>query len=131
MFPCLGGDAEDAATAQALDALGEAHLKVLGTGVEGEQDGDLLALLQRLAGGLGGGNDEELDLSEAELVLGVVAADREDILDGGQDGLGDEGGAVGPLFNAAAEHAVESLGVEPSLPKLFLHEFHADHAGHL
>jgi len=55
LFPRLGGDAEDAAAAQALDALGEADLEILGPGVEGEQDGDLLALLERLAGGLGGG----------------------------------------------------------------------------
>ena len=86
---------------------------------------------KRLAGGFLGGDDQELDLSEAELVVGVVGAEGEDLLDGRQDGLGDEGGAVGPLFDPASEHAVEGLGIEPSLTELVLDEFGPHHERHL
>ena len=95
LFPRLCGDAEDAGAAQAVDAMIEADLIVLLAGIEREQDGDLLAFLERLAGGLVGGDDEQFDLAEAELVVGVVEAEGEDLLDGIKDGLGDEGGAVG------------------------------------
>ena len=44
LFPRLCGHAEDAGAAQAVDAVSEADLIILLTGVEREQDGDLLAL---------------------------------------------------------------------------------------
>src|SRR5215470_7388018 len=116
----LGGRAEDAAASQALDAVGQADLIVLRAGIEREQDGDLLAGRQRLAGGLVGGDDQEPDPAEAEVVVGLLGSDGEDLLDGRQDGLGDEGGAVGPFLDATAEHAVPGLGVEASLPELIL-----------
>jgi hypothetical protein len=75
---------------------------------------DLLASLQRLPGGFLGSDDEQSDLTDSELVILVLRTDREDLLDGGQDRLGDERGAVDPLFNPPSEHAVEGLGIEPS-----------------
>ena len=131
LFPRLRGDAEDAGAAQAIDAMSEADLIVLLAGIEREQDGDLLAFVEGLAGGLVGGDDEEFDLAEAELVVGVVEAEGEDFLDGIKDGLGDEGGAVGTLLDPATEQAVEGLGIEPSLAELILHEFQGNHARHL
>jgi hypothetical protein len=127
----LGGDAEDAATTQAFDALSEADLKVLGTGVEGEQDGDLLASLQGLAGGFGGGDDQELDLSQVELAVGVVGVEGIDLLDGLEDGLRDERGAVGALFDPASKQVIERLGIEPSLAELVLEELGPHHERHL
>src|SRR5262249_10797151 len=127
----LGSQAEDAGATQALDAMGQADLIILLGGIEGEPDRDLLALLQGLAGGFLGGDDQELDLSEAELAIGVVGVERVNLLDGGQDGLGDEWRAVGPLLNPAAKQIVESLGIEPSLTEFLLKELGPHHGRHL
>jgi hypothetical protein len=58
----LSREAEDAGTAQALDSVSQTHLKIVLAGVEGEADGNFLALLQGLASGFLGGHDEKLDL---------------------------------------------------------------------
>src|SRR5262249_27287848 len=106
-------------------------LIILPGGIEGEADGDLLALVQGLAGGLLGGDDQELDLPEADLAIGIVAIEGVDLLDGLEDGLGDERGAIGPLLDLAAGHAVERLGIEPSLTELLLKELGPHHERHL
>jgi hypothetical protein len=67
----LGGEAEDAGAAQALDAMSQADLIDLLGSIKGARDRDLLALLQGLAGGFLGGADQELDLPQAELAIGV------------------------------------------------------------
>ena len=103
LVACFGGEAKDAEAAQALDAVSEADAIILLGGVEGESDGDLLASLQGLAGGFGGGDDQELDLSQVELAVGVVGVEGEDLLDGVEDGLGDEGGAVGRPVRSGVE----------------------------
>src|SRR5215472_18036376 len=82
LVACLGGEAEDEGAAQALDAMSQADLIVLLGGIEGEPDCDLLAWLQGLAGGFFGGDDQERDLAEAELAIGVVRVERVDLLDG-------------------------------------------------
>src|SRR5262249_34662226 len=105
----LGGEAEDAGAAQALDAMSQADLIVLLGGVEGEPDRDLLALLQGLAGRFFGGDDQERDLPEAELAIGVVGIEGVDLFDGFEDGLRDEGRAIGPLLDLASKQVVEGL----------------------
>jgi hypothetical protein len=72
------GQAEDAATAQALNGVGQADLVIVLTGIESEPNGDFLALLERFAGRFLGRDHEKLDLSEAELVFGFVEANGED-----------------------------------------------------
>ena len=131
LFACLRGYAEDAGTAQALDAVGQADLKILLAGIEREQDGDLLAFLQGFAGWLLSSDDQQFHLAEAELRRGVLGADGIHLLDSGQDRQGDEGGTVCTLFDPAAEHAVEGLGIQPSLTQLFLDEFGPYHERHL
>ena len=106
-------------------------MKVLLAGIEREEDGDLLTLLQRLTGRFLGRDGQQLHLAEAELNLCIVRADGKDLLDGGQDCLRDEGGAVRPLFDPTAEHAVEGLGVQPSLTEFLLDESSSYHKRHL
>src|SRR5262249_9247856 len=127
----LGSQAEDAGATQALDAMGQADVIILLGGIEGEPDGDLLALLQRLAGGVLGGRDQERDLGAGRLSVVVVRCEGVDLLDGLQDGLGDERRAVGPLFNPATKQVVERLGIEPSLTELLLKELGPHHGRHL
>ena len=110
-----------------LDAVSDAGAMILLSGVEGEPDGDLLAPLQGLAGGLAGGDDQELDLPEAESAVGVVGIEGVDLLDGLEDGLRDEGGAVGAVFDPATKQVVEGLGIEPTLAELVLEEFGPHH----
>jgi hypothetical protein len=76
-------------------------------GIEGEPDSDLLALLQGLAGGFFGGDDQELDLYEAELAVGVVGVERVVLFDSGQDGLGDEACTLWVLAPGAKWHNTE------------------------
>ena len=97
----LGSQPQDAGAAQALDAILQAELVILLAGIEGQLDVDLLALFERLAGGLAGRDDQEPDPPEAELVIGVLGADGKNLLDSVQDRLGEEGGAVGSLFDPA------------------------------
>ncbi len=47
-------------------------MKIFLTGIKGEPDRDFLALLEWFASGFLGGDHEQLDLSEAELVIGLV-----------------------------------------------------------
>src|SRR5262249_59476553 len=77
LVACLSSQAEDTGAAQALDTMSQADLIILLAGLEGEPDGDLLALLQRFAGGFRGRNDPELDLAEAGLGGGLVGGGRE------------------------------------------------------
>ena len=127
----LGGHAQDAGTAQAIDAVFHADLEVLLRIIEREPDSNLLALVQGLACGLGGLDDQELDLAEPELVIGLVGVESKYFLDDRQDGLGDEWGAVGSLFDATTEHAVEGLGIEPPLTQLCFEELGSQHECHL
>jgi len=127
----LGGQTEDAGAAQALDAMSPADLKIVLRGIEGVADGDLLALLQGLASRFLDDDDQEFDLSEAELTVGVVGFEGVDLFDGVEDRLRDEWGAVGPLFNPASKQAVEGFGIEPSLTELLLEEFGSHHQRHL
>src|SRR6266481_6661675 len=131
LIACFGSEAEDAGAAQALDTVSDAGAMILLSGVEGESDGDLLALLQGLAGGFGGGDDQELDLSQVELAVGVVGVEGIDLLDGLEDGLRDERGAVGALFDPASKQVIERLGIEPSLAELVLEELGPHHERHL
>jgi hypothetical protein len=123
LLASLCGDAQDATAAQALNAMTHADLIVLVAGIEREPDGNLLAFRQRLAGGFFGGDDQKSDLAKAQLVVSILRADGEDLLDGRQDRLGDEGRAIGPLLDSPSEHAVEGLGIEASLTKLVLNQF--------
>src|SRR5207248_3270666 len=92
---------------------------------------NLLALVQGLARRLGGLDDQKLDLAESELVVSLIGVEPEDLLDDRQDGLGDERGAVGSLFDATTKHAVEGLGVEPALTQLRFEEQSSHHECHL
>src|SRR5208282_1100326 len=130
LIACLGGQAKDAGAAQALDAVSDASTMILLSGVEGESDGDLLALVQGLAGGFAG-DDQELDLSQVELAVGVVGVEGVGLLDGLEDGQRDEGGAVGAVFDPASKEVVEGLGIEPSLAELILEELGPHHERHL
>ena len=127
----LGGHAQNACAAQAVDAVFDADLEVLHRIIEREPDSHLLALVQWLARGLGGIDDQELDLAEPELVIGIVRIESKDFLDDSQDGLGDEWGAVGSLFNTTTEHTVQGLGVEPALTQLCFEELGSQHECHL
>ena len=131
LVACLSSHAEDTGAAQALDPVSHADSKILLAGVEREPYSDFLALLQRLASRFNGGNDKELDLSQAELVVGVVGANGEDLLGSCQNRLGDEWGAVGPLFDPASKQAVESFGIETSLTQLILYGLGSNHGMHL
>ncbi len=73
----------------------------------------------------------EIDLAEAEGVVGVLGRNGKDILDRLQDGAGNERRAIGSLFNAPAEEIVEGLGVQALLAKFFFDEFGSDHSRHL
>jgi hypothetical protein len=55
-------------------------------------------------------------------VIGVVGVEAKNLLDDSQDGLGDERGAVGSLFNTPTKHAVEGLGIEPPLTQLYFEQ---------
>ena len=68
----LGRHVQDAGCVQAIDAVFDADLEVLRRIIEREPDGNLLALVQWLACGLGGIDDQELDLAKPELVVGIV-----------------------------------------------------------
>jgi hypothetical protein len=127
----LSGDAEDARSAQALNTVLKADVEVLLSIIEGEPDGNLLALIKGLAGTLGGVDDQELDLAEAELVVRVVGVESEDLLDDREDGLGDERWTVGSLLDATTEHAVDGLGVESALTQLCLEELSPQHGWYL
>jgi hypothetical protein len=127
----LGGHAQDAGTAQAINAVFDADLEVLLRIIEREPDRDLLALVQGLTRRLGGVDDQQLDLAEPELVVGLVRVESKYLLDDRQDGLGDEWGAVGSLFDATTKHAVEGLGVEPALTQLRFEELGSQHECHL
>ena len=131
LLSSLRGDAKDSAATKALDAMSQADLIVLLAGIEREQRGDLLAFLQRLAGRFFGSDDKQPDLTKAELVVCILGSDGEDVLDGRQDRLGDEGRAVGTLFDPPSEHAVEGLGIETPSTKLVLDEFRPYHERHL
>jgi hypothetical protein len=100
------GQAEDAAMAQALDAMSQADFVIVLTGIDSELNGDFLALLERFAGRFIGRDHEKFDLSEAELVFGFVGANGEDFLDSRQNCLRDERRIVDTLFDTASKHAV-------------------------
>jgi hypothetical protein len=70
-------------------------------------------------------------LSEAELAVDVVGVEGIDLLDGLEDGLRDEGGAVGTLFDPPSKQVVEGLGIEPSWAELLLEELGPHHERHL
>ena len=108
-----------------------ADLEVFLRIIQREPDGNLLALVQGLACGLGGLDDQELDLAESELVIGLVWVEPKHLLDDPQDSLGDKWGAVRSLFDATTEHAVNGLGIEPSLTQLFFEELGPQHVRHL
>jgi hypothetical protein len=128
----LGGHAQDACAAEAVDAMLGADPEVLLGVVEGESDGNLLALVQGLARWLRGVDHQELDLAEPELVVGVVVGvECEDFLNDAEDGLRDEGRAVGSLFDATTKHVVEGLGIEPALTQVCSEERRWQHECHL
>src|SRR6516164_4411134 len=110
--------------------MSQADLIVFLAGIKGEQNGDLLAFFQSLAGGLLGSDDKQPDLPESELVVGVLRAESEDLLDGSQNRLGDEGGAVSPFLDPPSEHVVEGLGIEPPSAQLVLDDFGSYHERH-
>src|SRR5271157_2134782 len=60
----------------------------------------------------------------------IVGIESEDFLNDAQDGLGNKGRAVGSLFDATTEHAVEGLGVEPALTQLCFEERGSQHECH-
>jgi hypothetical protein len=126
LIACLGGEAEDAAAAQAMHAVAGAHGEVV-FGIQGEQDGDLLALLEGFAGGLVGGGDEELDLAEIEFLAEVLRVEGEDFFDNLQDGLGNQGGAFGALLDASAEEVIQRLGIEAFPALASIQSSGADH----
>jgi hypothetical protein len=115
LFPSFPSDAQDTRAAQTLDSMSEAELKILLSGVKGEPDGDLLTLLQRFTGRLARGDNQEQDLTEAELPVVNLGFDGKDLFESLQNCLGDEGRAIGPLLDATSKHAVESLCFEMSL----------------
>jgi hypothetical protein len=88
-------------------------------------------LLQRLASGFLGGYDEKLDLPQAELVISLLGTNVKDLLDSGQNRLGDEWGAVGSFFDAPSKHTVERFGIEASPTQLILDRFGSNHVMHL
>ena len=61
-------------------------------------------------------------------MIGLLRANGEDLLDRGQNRLGDEWGAVGPFFDLASKHTVERLGIEASPTQLILDGFGSNHA---
>src|SRR4029077_12331475 len=83
------------------------------------------------ARGLGGLDDQKLDLAQPELVVGLIGVEPEYLLNDGQDALGDNRGEVGSFFDATTKHAVEGLGVEPALTQLRFEEQSSHHECHL
>jgi hypothetical protein len=126
LIACLRGEAEDAAAAQAVYPVAGADGEVV-LGIQGEQDSDLLALLEGFAGGLVGGGNEELDLAEIEFLAEVLWVEWEDLFDDLQDGLGNEGRAFGALFDASAEEVIKRLGIEAFLTLTSIQSSGADH----
>jgi hypothetical protein len=118
---------QQASPAERTDPEAGPDFGVLGAGVEGQQDGDFLTFLQRLAGRFVGGHDQQLEASQVELLSGVLQIQGEDLLDGFQDGPRDEGGTVGTVFNLASKETVPRLGIEPSLTQLVLDLFVGQH----
>jgi len=127
----FGGHAEDAGAAKSFDLEGESRLIIVESGIESESDGDFLTLLDGFAGRLVRGNDEEFDLAEAERIVGIVGRKGEDVFDGLEDSRGDEGRAVGSLFDLAAKETIERFSIETLLAMFFVNEFGSHHGKHL
>ena len=96
LFASFLSDAQDACATQTFDSMSQAELKILLSGVKGEPDSDLLALLQRLTGGLASGDDQQQDLTEAELPVVNLGIDGKDLFDIRQNCLRHKGRAIGP-----------------------------------
>jgi hypothetical protein len=131
LIACFGGHAEDAGAAKSFDFEAESSLIVVGAGIEGKRDGDLLTLFDGFAGGFVGGDDKEFDFAESEGIVGIVGGKGEDVFDGLEDGRGDEGRAVGSLFDLAAKETIERFGIETIMAMFFVNEFGSHHDKHL
>ena len=116
----LGGHAKDAGAAQAVDAMSEADLMSSWAASRVSRTVTFWHWSRGLPAGSVAATTRSLIWPRPSWSVGVVGVEREDLLDGVEDGLGDEGGAVGSLFDPTPEHAVESLGIEPSLTQLCL-----------
>jgi hypothetical protein len=127
LFLRLATHAEDASASQAGDALADADLEVRLAGVERKKNRGLLALFQGLARRLVCGHHEEANPPEFEWVGEVVRVEREDLLDGLQDGPGDKRRTVGALLDLASKQAVTGLGVEPAIPQTILNGLGTNH----
>jgi len=96
-------------------------------GVEGQPHADLLAIVERFAGRLIGGDDQELDLAEPELALGILGIEGKHFFGGQQDRLRNERGTIGSGFDAASEQVVQSLGIETLYAQLVFESTRTDH----
>jgi hypothetical protein len=96
-------------------------------GIEGEQDRDLLSVLERFAGRLMGRSHEEFDLTEIELLAEILRVEGKDLLDDLQNGLGNEGRALGSFLDASAEEVIERLGIEAFPALASIQSSGADH----
>ena len=79
MLAGLGGQAEQAGAAECQHAAADADVEVVAPGIEGQADDDLLAVVDGLTGRLVGGDDQEPDLAESELVFGILGVQGENL----------------------------------------------------
>jgi len=127
----FGRDPQNASAAQAVHAMGQADAVIFRTGIESEDNGNFLTLLQGFAGRLMSGHDENLDLTQTKRVVGILGGNRKDFLYGLQNHGGDEGRAISALLDLAAKEVVTRLGVQAFLPQFFFDNFGPNHERHL
>jgi hypothetical protein len=75
----LAAEAQDAGAAQGDHTAPDADLEVVLAGIEGQVDRHLLARVDRLTGGLVGGDDQEFDLAESGLLIGILGVEGENL----------------------------------------------------
>jgi hypothetical protein len=116
LLPGLAAESKDARPAKSLGALLKTHLEIVLAGIQGQQDDRLLALLQGLASGFVRGHGQELDLADAEVGVERFGLQAVNLLGSSENGLGDKGRALGPLFDPSPKELIERFGVQAPPP---------------